>query len=257
MNCLLVPTLAQDLSLLERLADSIDYPIKYKRVINNGKIGALDKWKLSHTDWKVFETVMGSNLGVAKSWNLSYEVFFGREYSCLIVNDDFEFQSGQLEKLCKAADEHPEAPTVHLTASEGYNCFVWNRWGFEQIGLFDENYWPAYFEDYDYRLRMRLLGLTPFIVGLQDSEIKHGKPYSGGQRYRKFLDEADVLQRDYYTRKWGSVTDVPHGTFKHPFNNENNKVDFWKVEPELRVTLQKLWDKFSSVENYLRTDVCD
>lgn len=74
MNVLFVPTLGLDLLLLERLAASVDYPIRSKVVFNNGDPGACDEFRDRHDDWQVKESAFG-NLGVAGSWNFCAKMF--------------------------------------------------------------------------------------------------------------------------------------------------------------------------------------
>lgn len=257
MNCILVPTHALDISLLERLANSIDYPVKNKVVINNGKVDALDEWLERHPDWDVIH--YGRNLGVAGSWNLAPEIF-PTEDAWLIINDDHELQPGVLEKICKASDEHHKNyPVIYINQYEAYDMFVWTRKGFEQFGSFDENFYPVYYEDWEYRLRMNLSGAKGYQIGdTETMPIKHGKPYTGGKRYRKLLDTTDLLQRDYYTRKWGVVGDKPADeTFEHPFNTIKNDVKFWELEVARREEIEKMWNEFISVDEPLRSDICE
>src|SRR5882724_9700126 len=144
MNCLLVPTLALDLSLIERLVNSVDYPIKHKVVVNNGRIDALDRWQKQHTDWVVMSW---GHLGVAASWNKA-PLIWPDEDAWLIVNDDEEFQPGCLELLCKASDaHHKDAPVIYVNGCQAFDIFVWTRIGVNYYGAFDENYFPLYFED--------------------------------------------------------------------------------------------------------------
>lgn len=248
MNCLLVPTLGDDLTLLNRLADSIDSPIDYKAIILNNERWGLEEWRASHPDWVVFNK--GHNLGVAASWNLAPETYHKND-AWLIVNDDFVFQPGQLEKLCKLADANAgKFHTAHLTETEGYNCFVWTRKAVREIGLFDENFFPAYYEDYDYRLRLRLAGGISINCGYEDSEIVHGKPYSGGARYRRFLDAIDVYAREYFIRKWDAVSDSPTSlTFTSPFNDRLLPLSHWELEQERHDELREMWNEFINVEN--------
>src|SRR5258708_3283064 len=68
MHVLFVPTLGLDVSLLDRLAASVDYHVRSKCVFNNGEPGSLDGFRDTHDDWIVKESAFG-NLGVAGAWN--------------------------------------------------------------------------------------------------------------------------------------------------------------------------------------------
>lgn len=142
MNVLFVPTLGLDLSLLERLAASVDYPIRSKVAFNNGEPGALDEFRDKHDDWIVKESAFG-NLGVAGSWNQCAKMF-PEEPSWLIMNDDAWFLPGYLQKIQQASFNHYNEPIVHLNSSNAYYTFVWTQRGKKEFGEFDENFWPAY-----------------------------------------------------------------------------------------------------------------
>lgn len=245
MNNLLVPTLALDLSLLQRFADSIDYPIKNKIVINNGKVGALDIWELNNPGWLVMEP--GRNLGVSGSWNKAPKLF--EDDYWLIANDDHELQPGCLERICDVADKnYKDVPVIYTNESRGFDLFVWTRLGVSLCGLFDENFYPGYHEDFEMRLRFALSGLDGCFVGGLDFPMKHGKPFPGGPKYRALLDIVDASNREYYTRKWGEVTDkVTDNVFKTPFNNPDNKISFWEIERERYTKLAALWNEFVNV----------
>ncbi len=132
MNVLFVPTLGLDLSLLERLASSVDYPIARKMAFNNGEPGALDSFRDAHPDWIVKESAFG-NMGVAGSWNQCAKLF-PEEQSWLIMNDDAWFLPGYLETICKCSNEHETEPLIHLNSSNAYYCFVWTKTGRREFG---------------------------------------------------------------------------------------------------------------------------
>jgi hypothetical protein len=245
MNNILIPTLAIDISLLERLVKSIDYPIKNKVIINNGEKNALDKWHSENPEWTVLH--YGRNIGVGGSWNLAPTIF--NDDYWLIVNDDHELQPGCLERICTTADNnYRDVPVIYTNESRGFDMFVWTRLGISLCGFFDENFYPGYHEDFEMRLRFALTGVDGCFVGELNFPMKHGKPLPGGPRYRAFLDMVDASNREYYIRKWGDVTDkVTDKIFKTPFNDPNNKVDYWIIERQRYERLCDLWNEFLNV----------
>lgn len=239
MNCILVPTLALDLNLLQRLADSIDYRVQNKLVINNGKAGSLDKWREKNPEWAVLYP--GRNLGVSGSWNLAPEQF--KEDKWLIINDDIQLLPGSLEKICKAVDEN-EADVYYVNQYEAFDIFVWTRSAVEKFGLFDENFYPAYFEDWEMRLRFNLGGAKTFVVE-NNFRVDHGKPFPGGDRYMAMLSDVKPINENYFMRKWGIVGDK-NPAFDTPFNINGRPLSYWKIEKERREVLQGIWDMFFS-----------
>jgi len=144
MNTLFVPTIALDVSLLDRLADSIDFPISKKVAFNNGQEDALEDFVLRHPDWMVIDSGTG-NKGVADSWNVCAEMFPG-ESGWLLVNDDAWFLPGQLETIYHHAIKYPNEPVLYLNSTQPYYCFVWNAYGKKVVGEFDPNFYPAYYD---------------------------------------------------------------------------------------------------------------
>ena len=241
VNCLLTATLGLDLSLLDRLAASIDYPVQSKVVINNGRPDALDKWKQSHPDWTVFTS--GENVGCAGAWNAAPMLWPG-EKAFLIVNDDQELQPGCLETIFKAADQQADDYDIlYVNPYDAFDIFVWTAKGVRDFGLFDENFWPAYFEDYDMRARFAAGKSKVFYIGDKTFPIKHGKPHLAGSKYQAMLLGCGPLNEDYYLRKWG------YGKFKTPFNNPTRSLGYWRVEVDGRAKRQKFWDAFWNQSN--------
>lgn len=238
MQTLLVPTLGLDVSLIERLARSVDYPIKYKVAINNGKIGALADFKDRYRDWTVVD--IGKNLGCAGSWNLAPEIF-PAETCWLISNDDQEFQKGVLEKICKSADENcKDHHIIYVNQFDAYDMFVWTQKGVKEIGTFDENIWPIYLEDYEYRCRLKIAGKC-FRMN-ENLPVKHGKHRPAGKPYHELLTACKPLNEDYLKRKWGTTGDTP--IFNCPFFNPHIPINEWKLEEENRRRREVFWNDF-------------
>ena len=247
MNVLFVPSLGLDLSLLERLAASVDYPVKFKVALNNGPEGALDGFKEAHPDWIVKEPDCG-NRGVAGSWN-DCAKWFSSEPAWLIMNEDAWFLPGYLEKICKAADANLDAPALFLNDSNAYYCWVHTRAGIERFGDFDENLWPAYMEDSDMRVRHRLCGVTTYPYALQGlPPLPHGKPRTGGINYAAMIQGTSLLNRAYWLRKWGSM-DQESAVYQTPYRDHRLTVKDWVWNPQHRAELWPLWRTFIEQPN--------
>jgi hypothetical protein len=249
MNVLFVPTLGLDLSLLERLAASVDYPIRSKVAFNNGEPGALDTFRDAHPDWIVKESAFG-NLGVAGSWNQCAKMF-PEEPCWLLMNDDAWFLPGYLEKICKCADDHWfELPLIYTNHSNPFYCFVWTSAGKRDVGEFDENLWPAYYEDCDYRVRLRLRGWNGYVYALEGlPPLPHGKPRTGGMNYKAMLDGCGLLNREYWLRKWGNQDFHGSPKYETPYRDHRLTVDQWVWRPDERETRRKIWDAWMSLPN--------
>jgi len=147
-----------------------------------------------------------------KDYNENSEalVLTGRDYKHLLPEADSIFELPQ--------------PEPDLQESPDFACFVINQAAYEVIGSFDENFQKAYFEDNDYRRRIRLLGCHAFNDGAApfyhygSQTQNHGGPVVSSQEF--------VTNRNYYVAKWGGV--VGHEKFVHPYNNTSFSVSMWK-----------------------------
>ncbi|WP_053960272.1 glycosyltransferase family 2 protein [Sulfobacillus thermosulfidooxidans] len=105
------------------------------------------------------------NWGVAKSWNWGIREALkdGAQY-VLVLNDDVRLAPGFIERLVEdlqrdnvilasGRPDHVEVspPTRRLAMS----AFLCDHRLFDEIGEFDESFWPAYFEDDDMLQRIR------------------------------------------------------------------------------------------------------
>ena len=146
---MIVPTLnGQD--RINFLFNSFDYPIDQVVIINNGDefVNNPRSQMVSRVD--VIE--LPSNLGVAASWNLGIKVTPFSSW-WLIVNDDVTFPP---KALARFNDHMNEFGAIGLSAVTAPWCaFGISEHVVRSVGLFDEAFYPAYFEDTDYARRAR------------------------------------------------------------------------------------------------------
>ena len=156
---MIIPTLNGHDRLIY-LLNSIDYPVDKIIIIDNGNLSRLHfgaagieaRLHNMHLINKIHMIHLPSNLGVAASWNLGIKVTPFSPY-WFIVNDDVTFPAGSLERFA----EHMEN---HETISVADNGAPWCAFGISEhvvsvVGLFDEVFYPAYYEDTDYARRAR------------------------------------------------------------------------------------------------------
>jgi GT2 family glycosyltransferase len=154
----------------------------------------------------------GVNRGLAKSWNEG--ILWGYEQGfdlVLVVNEDVVFAAGDVDRLCETALQRRDSHIVtgrayhHSEAawsSSEYGCFGINPIALSTIGCFDENFFPIYCEDSDYRRRASLAGLRPAFC--EDTRIVHGGSRSLSQpAVARQNSVTYVRNRHYYQRKWG------------------------------------------------------
>lgn len=200
-----IPTLTRytELAALIHSAEmGILQPDRYV-IIDNG--GALDLHTL-HVPDKITVIRPETNLGVAASWNMLLREV--PEY-LVISNDDVTLRADTLELLVRYADFAAEAGFLHgtpTTDANAWSFFLQRKWLFDQIGPYDEHFWPAYYEDNDYGYRMLLAGIFPAYVPncqyvhVGSATLHAYTPSEQEEHHVRFR-----ANQRYYIDKWGGL----------------------------------------------------
>jgi GT2 family glycosyltransferase len=236
---------------IKKQLESIDYPIEnYIIINNNAECLARDldiivsKKHPFIKNMKVYH--MPYNLGCADGWNTIIKSFLFSPY-WVILNDDVSFTPGFLEELYECSENNKDAGFIHgkpcllhgLSRFGSYDMFLIRDWVVKEYGLFDVNYYPAYFEDFDYM--MRLLNKPIKIINKLTHDYLHGNTsdYSiSGSNTQKASDDLYIRMTnskyknlDYYVKKWNNCPETitsenSSSIYKYPFNNPNNSLFF-------------------------------
>jgi GT2 family glycosyltransferase len=157
------------------------------------------------------------NIGVSRSWNNGLGESVWEDYT-LIVNDDVIFEPGSVVKMINELESDLTIDLVTAVNTrdwpvEGsgnpdepdYSAFMVRSKMFpRKFGWFDENFYPAYFEDNDMSYRIRL-------GGGKEKKLLTARMYHAGSVTQNWNGEqvvdhaAFVLNRDYYVSKWGGT----------------------------------------------------
>lgn len=169
----------------------------------------------------------GTNLGVARSWNLGRTaVIEGVDVEWLVLLSEAVVfgNPGGFDLLGALGDIYASHVSVEqvpgASTQLGWKCAALRRFALQLVGPFDDGFWPAYCEDTDYLYRMGLRGLPsprengtswPFV------EVQASCPQGDAHALRAGLVPPDVPARsnDRYVAKWGG----PQGAeqFTHPW----------------------------------------
>jgi GT2 family glycosyltransferase len=179
-----------------------------------------------------------NNRGCAGAWNegMRKAILDGYRYA-IITNDDVEFLPGTIEKiyttlketdavLVSAAQNADTPDATEIYEGADFFCF-----GVDMIklidtcGSFDENFFPAYFEDNDMHYRMRLANVKGYIhpgagarhVGSATQNADPHNPVCPSERFEQL--------REYFRTKWGGVPGEER--FTKPFNNQEKEIWDW------------------------------
>ena len=179
-------------------------------------------------DWELFIIDNWStNNGVSGAWNMGARKAI--EKNCdyiLIINDDIVLSPTTIEHMCSLIDldyigvitatdyrdsmtpeqvkicEKPDHP-VDIMPAPDFACFMITPETYDYIGEFDNNIYPAYFEDNDYCYRTILAGLR--CARSQNAVFYHYGSRTQNSGEPVVPSEQFEANRDYYTRKWGGV----------------------------------------------------
>jgi len=209
-----IPTINRADLLQETLEKySIDFPNTLIYVIDNG----YQKWETQNLSKNIKFIVNATNLGVASSCNvLMNKIYNGSEIfpSCiysLILNDDIYFGKTE-EQVLKFIVEND---SKFISSTIDWCAFLCMKQLFNKIGLFDYNFWPAYFEDDDYKYRCKLN--NEIII---ESDFLDPLIYRNSQSIAKNpeLNKNFENNKKYYIEKWGEVPQKE--IFITPFNKK-------------------------------------
>ncbi len=177
------------------------------------------------------------NRGVQRSWNMGIDKMLAEGCEWLIIMSAtirFGAQGGL--DFASYLDYYKDLKCISA-GGRGWHCIALKRDLVENIGKFDENFYPAYYEDTDYGLRMakfygedygKICDSIP--ANLMSKSFCHANQLAGVQNN-------DLEQHAYFARKWGlppsgeGKPDTIAGYFDHPFNDPENPISYWpKVE---------------------------
>jgi hypothetical protein len=171
------------------------------------------------------------NIGCAGSWNLLCRVVFDelRIGTAIILNGDCAVAVDTFSRMMASASR--------VVAAIGFSAYRLDEQVWRRIGEFDEEYYPAYWEDTDYRRRLQLsdepidewpieeVSRPSFGRATYSSGITHGwrlenSGYQGstGEKLEWFQKQWEA-NRDRYIAKWGGMPGSE--TYNKPFNSEN------------------------------------
>jgi len=159
-------------------------------VIDNGSTDGTLEWleeqRKKGTDIAV--TSFGENRGVAVAWNRGLnEAFDDGHIRALVMNNDVVLAADTVEALERGYNKHLGIVSTHSVAALNalylverrptyelpvdYSCFMLSRAVFAKVGPFDEEFYPAYFEDQDFDCRAEQLGVPRGCLG--DAVVCH------------------------------------------------------------------------------------
>lgn len=209
-----VPTLVR-YDLLEKFLQSLrDSEVKPEQVIivDNGEQGDFFK-HIVEVGSPIHVVKPRKNLGVAASWNeivARSRILYPDHETVVFANDDVI-----LGRLTLTQYMWQVARGMDLVesdrGSDGFCLFALSRRCVDIVGLFDELFWPAYYEDCDFSIRFD-------NACRRGQSLKRGKapaPRHEGWATTKalgsegWIGECRQANAQHYARKWGGPPPEP------------------------------------------------
>jgi GT2 family glycosyltransferase len=163
-------------------------------IVDNGNQGIKDDFS-NHSNIHIYEPK--NNIGVAASWNFLCNKIFEQKKYALILNDDIYCGYGT-DVVIRAI----ENSKIGITQSfHNFSVLLLSKVLYENIGSFDEIFYPAYYEDSDYIYRVKLKGLLHEIDASLNPEIAHRSMTQ--EKDPALVNQAMQNNRIRYIDKWG------------------------------------------------------
>ena len=193
-----IPTLNRlDLLYPAMLYYEIDFPNTKKFIVDNGKqdLG----WNLDKVNALIFENE--ENIGVAASWNKLCKAIFEEHEYAIILNDDIYLgkQEWQIDSFFNWL-EISNSDADFFIGPKDWCAFIIPKKTYEEVGDFDERFFPAYYEDNDYATRMKLMGKKVEMIPFLDPAV-----FRSSETLKKDAGIKSDVTRQKYIEKWGGV----------------------------------------------------
>jgi hypothetical protein len=243
---MIIPTM-HDGDVLPMLLRSIDAPVRQFFFVWNS-----DDADLGVILRRLSEGVPGNAVVFAQNvenYGFSASINKGLEFArtsmapepswYFVVNTDVQFTTGSLSNFAHRINQDPNRSSVgtYYSSRLGHEAFAVTKEAVQVAGTMDENFYPAYYEDIDWRWRMNLAGFSEVVV--ENCEIRHkvSTNLHRGGMHRHSMKRRGGIGLYYGASKWGRVihtklfTRFPHSNFTTPFNLPNVSVATWVLDP--------------------------
>ena len=151
-----------------------------------------------------------TNIGVGASWNVLCRKIYENHENALILNDDI-----YLGKKTNDINKLIEKNNQFITATPDWCAFIISKAIFQNVGAFDECFFPAYYEDNSYAYRMKLKGVSHLRTPYLNPEIYR---VSQSIEKDKSLFDYRTKNKQLYIEMWGGLPE--REKFTKPFNKQ-------------------------------------
>ncbi len=232
MLVLSIPTRNQHVFVFNRLLPSVLWSTRVPDVIHlwdNSDGGKLTEYANTEGNSALYDATLGlelphdvkyivegrgTNTALSAVWNYVITKC-DNDDTIILANDDIVFFDTTIELLEKSTADF--AFPAGARAGNSFSLFKIKKSMWLDVGPFDHNFYPAYYEDNDYHYRMKLKGYD--ITPIHEAEYNH----VGSATIKKYTEQEIKLHHAYHRRnaqyymyKWGGMPGKEKYT--QPFN---------------------------------------
>jgi len=207
---------------------------------------------------------------VTKGWNdgIKKGIELGCEY-VLVINDDIIIKSNAIDRLVSFAESKKDNNSVMWTMGQwaldpeqnkgvteddyvgivnglehsgedenstqhpNFSAYMVGKTFIEQFGEFDENFYPAYFEDNDMHARICLVNKKAVNYGGARFFHYGSRTVNSDMEYREKMPPMFRANAEYFKTKWGITPvhepdEMREKYWKHPYNEEDKVLSYWR-----------------------------
>jgi GT2 family glycosyltransferase len=179
-------------------------PDEYYIVDNGGKLDLAEL--MERMNRAVTVTVMSppKNLGVAASWNRLLEIGGLHQAHVIIANDDVVIPETAVDRMVELAEKRDgEAVHIRVWDPPRYGLFLQTPEVARRVGLYDEKFYPAYWEDIDYERRMELAVIPRVHLGYERTDPGSRTLATASHELKTEINRGFENNKAYYRSKWG------------------------------------------------------
>ena len=259
----LVPTF-HDGDLLPKMLLSLDSNnVRVDRFLfvwnsEDERIGMLLRDLADHSNGRVNYIHRPENIGFAASVNAGLREAEKLEEGgsskvpwVFVSNADVEFVDNSLGKfsryMCdklpkarsnlRAITTHKKIGTAYFGSKREHYAFAVTKEAVDEAGTMDENFFPAYYEDIDWRWRMHLLGFEDAVADVAPPPKHVGSVNlkRGGNPNIRMLQRSGYGAH-YFEAKWGGPivvdrkSNLPTNAHRRPFGLSRFPIDAWVAD---------------------------
>lgn len=175
------------------------------------------------------------NLGYAASINVGFKE---TPPPWIILANDVIIGISAIEHMIKTHRAQPDLRIVG--SSKGLVCALVTEQAIEEIGYFDENFYPAYCEDCDWWRRLTLAKVK--TGNAPGALVRHlgSQTIRSDPKLEKMNIQTHQRNISYYRRKWGG----PPGQelYERPFGNPNCPLQHWELDESHYAKNWNIWN---------------